>query len=74
MLFEENVKVEIKKSVKLMSKKSNQNEDRSTTGILSKEVLLTRKQIDVLFILLMFEERDLDTVTKWGTCIYAIEA
>lgn len=56
--------MEIKKSVKLMSRKSNQNEDRSTTGILLREVLLTRKQTVVLFILLMFEERDLDTVTK----------
>ena len=43
------------KSVKLMSKKSNQNKDRSITGILLREVCFTRKQIDVLFISLMFE-------------------
>ena len=53
-----------RKSVKLMSKKSIQNKDRSITGILLREVLFTHKQIDVLFISLMFEERDLDIVTR----------
>ena len=47
-----------------MPKKSIQNKDRRITGILLREVLFTRKQIDVLFISLMFEERDLDIVTR----------
>ena len=40
-----------------------------TTGILSREGLFTRIQINVLFMLMFYDGGERSTVNKYGTCV-----